>query len=106
MNTRDWYAWLNLMPPKPDDFHVVGDVEVGNPGIVAELHERAPQGFNPAILLLDLHLVQRPGAWPQVVTWAHCRYDRVIRLGMPAYREVEIFHAGESIARLQVEDVH
>ena len=25
VETRDWYAWINLMPPKPDDFHVVGE---------------------------------------------------------------------------------
>lgn len=35
--TRDWYAWNNLMLPKPDDFHVVGEVQVGNPGILAML---------------------------------------------------------------------
>ena len=24
ITSRDWYAWNNLMPPKPDDFHIVG----------------------------------------------------------------------------------
>ena len=106
MNTRNWYAWLNLMPPKPDDLHVVGDVEVANPGVQAELHERVPQGINPAILQLDLHLVQRPGIWPQVVSWAQCRYDRIVCPGMSAYTHVEIFHGGTSVAMIDVDIVH
>lgn len=106
MGTRNWYAWLNLMPPKPDDFHVVGEVEVGNPGILAELHERVPQGSNPDILQLDLHLVQRPGVWPQVMTWAQCRYDRIVCPGISAWKLVEIFHDGERVALIDVETVH
>ncbi len=105
MNTRHWYAWLDLMPPKPDALHVVGDVEVGNPGVQAELHERVPQGFNPAILQLDLHLVQRPGPWPQGVTWTQCRYDRILRPGMSTCTQVEIFHEGGQIALIDVDTV-
>ena len=26
METRNWYAWINTMPPKPDDFHIIGEV--------------------------------------------------------------------------------
>lgn len=102
MNTRNWYAWLNLMPPRPDDFHVVGEVEVGNPGVLAELHERVPQGPVPTTLQLDLHLMQRPGPWPQTVTWTQCRYDRVVLPGMGAWKLVEIFHDGEAIAWIDV----
>ena len=40
---------------------------------------REPQGINPAILMLDLHLVQKPGMWPQVLAVAHARYDRYCR---------------------------
>lgn len=46
MNTRDWYAWINLMPPKPDDFHVVGEVFVSNQGVQAQLCVKEPQGIN------------------------------------------------------------
>jgi hypothetical protein len=66
MQTKDWYAWLNLMPPPPDDFHVIGDVLVSNPGVQAHLCVKEPQGINPGVLLLDLHLAQLPGMWPQV----------------------------------------
>jgi len=50
--TRGWYAWLDTMPPKPDAFHVNGEVQVGNPGIYALLLKKEPQGINPAIVLL------------------------------------------------------
>jgi hypothetical protein len=106
MQTRDWYAWLNLMPPKPDDFHVIGEVLVSNPGVQAELCVREPQGINPLVLLLDLHLVQRPGVWPQVLTWVQCRYDKVLSPGSPRYTNVEVFHNGELIVTLKVDEVH
>ena len=61
MDARDWYAWINRMPPKPDGLHVIGEVFANNAGVQAELRVREPQGINPDILLLDLHLVQRPG---------------------------------------------
>ena len=101
--TRDWYAWNNLMPPKPDDFHIVGEVQVGNPGIVAKLFPKEPQGINPDILLMDLVLVQQPGNWPQVVTWVTARYDKI--LINSTYKRVEIFCEGNKIADVEVKDV-
>ena len=95
---RDWQAWLNTMPPKPDDFHVVGDVLVGNPGIQPVLTMREPQGINPAILMLELYLVQQPGMWPQVVTCASARFSRVMPPHSKNYEAVEIFSNGKRIA--------
>ena len=106
MDTKNWYSWINLMPPKPDDFHVIGEVFVGNPGVQAELCAREPQGINPNILLLDLHLVQRPGMWPQVMTWVQCRYDKVLSPNSPRFTDVEVFHNGASIAKMKVDEVH
>lgn len=57
LESKAWHAWLNTMPPKPDDFHVAGDVIVGNPGILPQLTMREPQGINPTTLVLDLHLI-------------------------------------------------
>jgi hypothetical protein len=105
MDTRDWYSWVNLMPPPPDDFHVTGEVLVGNPGVQAELVPRVPQGIKPAILLLDLHLVQRPGMWPQVMTWVQARYDRVLLPGAIRYTDVEVFDGGSPIAKMPVDVV-
>ncbi len=106
MMTRDWYAWIDLMPPKPDDFHVTGEVQAGNPGILAQLCVREPQGINPRILLLDLHLVQQPGMWTQVVTWVQARYDKVLSPQSQRYDKVEIFSGGVSVAQVDVQEVH
>lgn len=105
MNTRNWYAWIDKMPPPPDQFHVVGEVEVANPGVEALLQVRNPQGINPAILLLDLHLVQNPGMWPQVITWVQARYDKVLAPGSTCYTDVEIFYQNDPVARVPVQIV-
>ncbi|MGF6401123.1 hypothetical protein ABH905_004789 [Pseudomonas frederiksbergensis] len=104
INSKDWYAWLNTMPPKPDDFHVVGDVEVANPGIEACLTMRSPQGIVPQALMLDLHLVQRPGNWIQQLSWTQARFDRVMPPNSPVYTTVEIFYEGKRIAF--IEEIH
>ena len=102
-DTRDWYAWNDRMPPKPDVFHFVGEVQVPNPGVFAMLCPKVPQGFNPKILLMDLILVQQPGIWPQVITWVVAKYDKVIV--NTEYDAVEIFCEDTQIANIPVEDV-
>lgn len=94
---RDWHAWLNTMPPKPDDFHVAGDILVSNPGVQPILTMREPQGINPAILMLDLNLVQQSGMWPQAMTCASARFDRVMPPKTANYQAVEIYSTGERI---------
>lgn len=89
------------MPPPPDDFHVVGDVEVPNPGVRAELIYRVPQ--NPKILLLDLHLVQQPGIWPQVLSSVTARYDKVLAPKNVRYEQVQIFFLNQVIETLDVD---
>jgi len=103
-NSQGWYAWTNLQPPRPNSFHVVGEVLVSNLGIKALLTPKVPQGFNPTILLLDLFLVQQPGFWPQATTWVEARYDKVV-IGSP-YKSVEVFFDNNSIAEVLVEEVH
>jgi len=104
VETRDWYAWNNKMPPKPDDFHVVGEVQVANPGIDVSLIPRVPQGINPRILLMDLMLRQLPGVWPQVLTWKQVRYDKV--MVSSDYDSVNVFCGDDTIADIKVEDIH
>ncbi len=105
IETRNWYAWINLMPPKPDDLHVTGDILVANPGVQAHLCFKEPQGINPTVLLLDLYLIQRPGKWPQVMTWVQARYDKILTSGSPKYEQVEVFLDKESIAQVPVDTV-
>ena len=102
VKTYDWYAWNNLMPPRPDDFHIVGMVDLPNPGVVAELVERVPQGINPSILLLNLILFQRPGMWIQVVTPRQVKFDKY----NATYRDVQVFCDDKVIASVPVQDIH
>ena len=106
METKDWNAWIDLMPPKPNHFHVTGMVYVGNPGIEATLKPRVPQGINPTILLLDLFLEQKPGGWNQVMTWVEARYDLELGSESTRYTQVEIFLDDTSIAEIDVKEVH
>jgi hypothetical protein len=101
--TQDWYAWIDTTPPQPDELHVIGEIKVGNPGIYAVLRKRVPQGINPRILLLDLHLIQKPGIWPQIVTCIAVRYDAVI-IGR-GYTQVDVLYKGELIAQIPVDIV-
>lgn len=101
---KDWHAWFNLMPPKPDTLHVVGDVVVPNPGVQPVLTMKEPQGINPTILLLDLQLVQQPGIWPQVVSCVQARFDRVL-VKPSDYVSVQILHGDEIIVTIKKIDV-
>jgi hypothetical protein len=102
--TRDWYAWNNKMPPKPDDFHIIGEVLVPNPGVEVALHRRDPQGLNPQILQLTLTCTQRDGIWPSVLTWIEVRYDKI--LVDSSYESVQIFFDNSIIQTVPVDTVH
>ena len=101
--TKDWYAWINRMPPKPDDLHVVGEVLVSNPGVVPILAPKEPQGINENILQLNLFLYQKPGIWPRVMTWKSVKYDKMKNVD---YSKVEILCDGEIITTIEVDDIH
>ncbi len=100
--TRDWYAWNDLMPPRPDHFHIVGEVEVPNPGVDAELVPRKVKGKKT--IAFDLVLIQRPGIWPQVLTWKPVRYDKV--LTGTKYSTAEVWCGEKRIVDEKVHDVH
>ena len=99
---KDWQTWLDKMPPKPDELHVVGDIMVSNPGVRPTPAMRNPQGSNPAVLILDLYLIQQPGIWPQVEVCAPARFDRVMPPGALDYTSVEIYSDGKQIAQVNV----
>jgi hypothetical protein len=49
----DWYAWHDRMPGKKPTLHVVGQCVFPTGGYSVELRPASPQGFNPAIYILD-----------------------------------------------------
>lgn len=101
---KDWYAWINTMN-NPHDFHVVGEVQVANPGVKAELVERYPQGFNPQILILDLHFIQQPGMWIQPVVTVQTRFEKTLTAKTPKYTQVQVMHNDKQIALIDVETI-
>ena len=107
IDSWDWSAWNNKMLPKPDDFHVVGQVLVANPGIEVMLVERVPQGINPEILLLDLYTYQLPGRWQSDNdsnrASKQVRFDKV--LVNSDYKSVTVFCSGETIAEIEADTV-
>lgn len=54
--TKNWSAWLNLMPGSQPTFHVKGEVTCPTSGYTARLASLTPQGINPAIYLLELRV--------------------------------------------------
>jgi hypothetical protein len=104
VDTADWYAWLNRMPPGPASFHVTGVVYLPTPGYEARLVPAAPQGSNPADLILDLRVTPRPGIWPQVITPVSVRYDQ-----SPAgvmYQSVLVREPDGDAVQIDVEEVY
>jgi len=101
---KEWYAWIDLEPPAPDDLNVTGKVCVPNPGVKAVLSAKVPQGINPSILLLDLHLIQEPGPWPDVVTWAEVRFHQIVQ-NSPVKR-ADVYFDGKLIAKIKVDQTH
>ena len=76
VDTSDWYAWLNKMPPGPPSFHVSGIVHTPTPGYTVSLEPARPQGINPRELILQLNVKALPGIWPQHVAGLSVRYDQ------------------------------
>lgn len=103
VSTQNWYAWINKMPPPPDTLHVRGEVVVSNPGVEVALYKRQPQGINPAIIMLDLLLIQSPGVWPEVVTVKSVAYEEVGR--SLKYTTAEVMNQSQSVASVPIEVV-
>jgi hypothetical protein len=75
VDTSDWSAWVNRMPPGPASFHVVGTVHFPSPGFRASLEPASPQGINPKQLILDLIVEPLKGRWPGQHHATAVRYD-------------------------------
>jgi hypothetical protein len=103
IKTKDWYAWLNAMPPKPDDLHVIGEVLVDNPHINPILTMKEPQGINPQILMLELHLIKAFHTHDEQATklhhvWKTARFDKIVISSK--YTSVDIFFEGNKITTI------
>lgn len=102
-NTKDFAAWINLMPGSPSRLYVVGKVETNAQNLVPRLTRTVPQGTNPTILFVDLTIVP-DGIGPQVVSYQDVRYEETATQGQ--YSEVAILWEGEPMLCLQVSEAH
>lgn len=94
--SAEWAAWINRMPPGPASLHVSGTLHMPHPGFEATLVPKSPQGFNPAILMMDLHVEELDGMWPQVLTDLPVSYVEDPYDGR--YTQVHIFYPdGDSV---------
>lgn len=105
MEKRKWAAWVNAMPSKPAELHVVGEVEFPHPGWHGYLRERVPQGINPTILMLDLVLVEQPGIWPEVMTWRAVGFHKAVAKP-DQYAAIDVQFDGKKFEYLDVTIVH
>jgi hypothetical protein len=101
-NVHDLEAWNNVMPGSGKAFHLIGKVTVNTGGWKAELVKRAPQGFNPQILMLDLKVTPPEGMVTQVITELEVRFSET----GTTYKQAHVFCNGNSIALLEVKDAH
>jgi hypothetical protein len=88
-----WHAWIDLMPGRQPTLIVTGEVRAGHRR--PTLSDTRLQGFNPAILMLDLKGAGRAGNAYRTV-----RFGRPARAGQ--YTEVDVFVGRAMIARIPV----
>jgi hypothetical protein len=99
-NTKDWKAWQDLQPVRPQPrLFVTGEVQTSNSNQTPELTERTPSGINPAILQLQLTIVTR-GTGNTVMGWRTARFEKDIKKDQ--YSSVEIFWESDKIAGAEV----
>lgn len=91
---RNWVAYETSPSANVTVANVTGQVEVHNPGIKAKL-SYVPNDLNPSVLLLRIDFVQRPGVWPEVMTWVTASYSGVL-VGDGPFKEADIV-SGEVI---------
>lgn len=103
-NTRDFSAWVNLMPGSPTQLIVQGEVETNAGNIVPIFKEASPTGINEKVLILDLHLVnlQQPGT--QDVNYRSARFEKAANPRQ--YDQVEIRSEGEICFSLPVKEAY
>jgi len=101
-NTRNWKA-----VEMPDfigrnyKLTVTGEVEIIGTGTTAKLAKHHPQGFNPAILLLDLDIHSPGGIQGQIARFVKVSYQE--QTSGHQYTQVDILFEGAISARIDVQ---
>ena len=69
LRSKGWYAWIEYHRQRPHALHVIGTLEIPNPGIQLKLIEEISENQNNEVLSLSLLMHQKPGEWPEVACW-------------------------------------
>jgi hypothetical protein len=102
--TPKWKAVEDRQPPGVN-LTVTGKVKTTNSNQVPHLAKTSPQGFNPAILLLDLSITTSGDVGGTVNGTHDVEYHEDIKAGQ--YTSVQIRHEGNDIALIDhIEVVH
>ena len=102
--TRNWSAWIDLMPGKAPALHVRGKVETNAGNFHPDLKEAVPQGINPSILILDLTIVKKGEGGSDDVAYRDAIYDKPAKKGQ--YTEVHIRFGKDIIEKIKVTETH
>jgi hypothetical protein len=94
-----WSAVHDFMPPTPARLRVNGTCEMPTPGYTVTLSRASPQGINPRILLLHLHIEPPTGMVIQVITPTPVSYEEQTDFH---YESVSIIEAGVTISVQEV----
>lgn len=101
---RGFHAFQSHISERLSFTAVMGEVLVANPGVEVTLSYAVPQGINPTALLLHIEFYQRPGIWPQVMTWKNVSFFRPA-FGGPTYSEAEIVSGQVMVVRVPVQQM-
>ena len=103
-NSKEWEAFENSMPVGDVTLMVTGKVETTNGRIIGVLTDREPQGFNPAILMLDLSLCEIAEDGTADVAFRPTKtYRKPVERG--AIKTVQIMWAGRTVAEVPVKPI-
>ncbi|TPE50191.1 hypothetical protein [Amaricoccus solimangrovi] len=99
-DTRDFAAWIDLMPGDESRLIVAGEVKTTSGNLLPRLAEAEPQGINPRDLLLVLSLEQCGEVGTDDVAYRPVRFEK------PAVRDqyatVTVLSDGEICFTLEV----
>ncbi len=104
VDTKDWAAWINLMPGSRHKLIVTGKVLTNNGSLVPVLKPAIPQGFNPQILMLDLTIEQQGDVGTEDISYRDARFEKPAEAG--SYTEVAIQYDGTPVTSIPVTDAH
>jgi hypothetical protein len=103
IDTRNWYAWENNMPPGPVRLQATGEVKTPSAHKLPRLTRAKPQGINPKILILDLTVEETGKVGPEVVDFRRAYYEEGCK--PEQFTEVQINCEGSLLQMIKVERV-